>query len=152
MSRCEGIRVILAGTIAADGSGYRLTVRALDPALDPEKGKPLATATARAPSKDKVLEAVGSLASELRGALGDTAPESEKEAAAETVSAASLEAMRAYAQGQHLYGLGNFAGALDAYGEAAKLDPRLGRAYSGLGTTYHVLGEARRPQSITRRR
>jgi serine/threonine protein kinase/tetratricopeptide (TPR) repeat protein len=140
VSHREGIKVILAGTIAADGSGYRLTVRALDPALDLVKGKPLATVTAKAPTKDKVLEAVGSLASELRGALGDTAPESAKLAAAETVSAASLEAMRAYARAQHLYGVGDFAGALEAYSEAAKLDPRFGRAYSGLGTTYYRLG------------
>ena len=46
--------------------------RALDPGLEPGEGKPLATARATADTKDEVLAAVGKIAAELRGDLGDT--------------------------------------------------------------------------------
>ena len=143
VSAREGIKIILAGTIARDGSDYRITVRALDPALDPAQAKPLAIASAKASTKTNVLEAVGSLASELRGALGDTTPESAKLAAAETVTAASLEAMRAYARGQDLHAAGQYQEALEALQQAASLDPEFGRAYATMGAIY---GNLKRPQ------
>jgi len=62
-------------------------------------------------------------------------------AAAETFTAASLDAMRAYAQGQELASQGNFEEALGAYEEAVSLDPEFGRAYAGMGTVYGNLRE-----------
>jgi serine/threonine protein kinase/tetratricopeptide (TPR) repeat protein len=132
----EGIHVILAGSIAAEGSGYRMTLRALDPALDPAQSDPLATASYEAPTKAKVLEAVGALASEVREALGDTTPESEKLSAAETFSAASLDAMRTYARGQGLHDAGRYGEAIEAFQQAASFDPSFGRAYAAMGAAY----------------
>jgi hypothetical protein len=60
----EGINVILSGTIEAKGSGYAITVRA----VDPSNGKTLATTTASSPDKAGVLKAVGSVASRMRSA------------------------------------------------------------------------------------
>jgi serine/threonine protein kinase/tetratricopeptide (TPR) repeat protein len=136
VSRREGVSVILAGDIARDGSEYVLRVRALDPGLEPGEGKPLAVAEAIAPNRDDVLAAVGKIASELRGDLGDTTPRSDRLAAAETFTAASLEAMSAYARGQDLAVQGNFEEALVAYQEAVASDPEFGRAYAGMGVVY----------------
>ena len=136
ISRREGISVILAGEIQQDGSKYSLTVRALDPGLEPGEGKPLAVARATAANKDEVLAAVGKIASELRGELGDTTPKADRLAAAETFTAASVEAMEAYARGQDLAVQGEFDAALAAYGEAVAADPAFGRAYAGMGVTY----------------
>jgi tetratricopeptide (TPR) repeat protein/tRNA A-37 threonylcarbamoyl transferase component Bud32 len=136
VSRREGVSVILAGGIEQDGSKYSLTVRALDPGLEPSEGKPLATARATAGTKDEVLAAVGKIAAELRGDLGDTTPKSDRQAAAETFTAASLEAMRAYAQGQELSAQGQFEEALAFYADAVASDPEFGRAYAGMGVVY----------------
>jgi tetratricopeptide (TPR) repeat protein/tRNA A-37 threonylcarbamoyl transferase component Bud32 len=136
VSRREGVSVILAGEIEMDGSRYALSVRALDPGLEPGEGKPLATARATANDKGGVLAAVGKIASELRGDLGDTTPKSDRQAAAETFTAASLEAMSAYARGQDLAVQGDFEEALEAYKEAIASDPEFGRAYAGMGVVY----------------
>ena len=136
----EGIKIILAGTIARDGSGYRITVRALDPALEPGQSKPLAMASVKAATKAKVLEAVGSLASELRGDLGDTTPESEKKAAAETFTAGSLEAARDFAVGQDLASAGKDEEAITYYKRALEADHEFGRAYASLGVSAFKLG------------
>ena len=136
VSRREGVSVILAGDIASDGDEYVLTVRALDPGLDPGEGKPLATARATAANRDDVLAAVGKIAAELRGDLGDTTPKGDRLAAAETFTAASLEAMSAYARGQDLAVQGEFEDALVAYQEAVASDPEFGRAYAGMGVVY----------------
>jgi tetratricopeptide (TPR) repeat protein len=141
VSRREGVSVILAGDIESDGDEYLLSVRALDPGLEPGEGRPLATARATAGNKDEVLAAVGKIAAELRGDLGDTTPKSDRQAAAETFTAASLEAMGAYARGQDLAVQGEFEDALKAYQEAVDSDPDFGRAYAGMGV---VFGNLRR--------
>jgi tetratricopeptide (TPR) repeat protein len=136
VSRREGVSVILVGDIASDGDGYALTVRALDPGLEPGEGKPLAAARETADSKDDVLAAVGRIAADIRGDLGDHVPESDRLAAAETFTASSLEAMRAYAEGQELSAQGQFEEALVLYEEAVAEDPKFGRAYAGMGVVY----------------
>ena len=55
-------------------------------------GKTIATKDVEASDKANVLKAVGTLASEVRTVLGDTAPESAKLAEAETFTSGSLEA------------------------------------------------------------
>src|SRR5207245_3956475 len=52
----EGIKVILAGAIEPKGSGYGVTVRAVDPA----NGNTLATAAASATSQQELLKGIGS--------------------------------------------------------------------------------------------
>ena len=94
----EGIKVVLSGSIEQNGSGYTLVVKAIDPAVN----KVLGSASAKASSKGGVLPAVGSLAANIRGSLGDETPASAKIAAAETVTAASLEALQSYTRGQEL--------------------------------------------------
>lgn len=132
----EGIDVILAGSIEPRGSGYQIEARVLDAALDDQASQPLATARVRAASRDEVLEAVGKLATDLLRRLGDTTPRSAQIEATETFTAASLEAMSAYAAGQDLSVQGRFEEALDAYRQSIAYDPAFGRAYAGMGTVY----------------
>ena len=135
----EGIKVILAGTIASEDGGYAITVRALDAALDPGQSEPLATETESVDSKDQVLAAIGSLASRIRDALGDTTPESERLAAAETFAAASLDAVRAFVRGQELNRSGKPRDAIAAFEEAVRLDPGFGAAYLHTASIYSNL-------------
>jgi eukaryotic-like serine/threonine-protein kinase len=135
----EGIKVILAGTIASEDGGYAITVRALDAALDPGQSEPLATETESVDSKDQVLAGIGSLASRIRDALGDTTPESERLAAAETFAAASLDAVRAFVRGQELNRSGKPRDAIAAFEEAVRLDPGFGAAYLHTASIYSNL-------------
>lgn len=94
IARRGGLKVPFAGSVDKQGSGYRLEVRATDPAT----GKPIATAGRNVKDKAQVLAAIGLIAGRVREALGESKTEMEKLAAAETVTASSLDAMRAYAR------------------------------------------------------
>jgi len=132
VSAREGIKVVVGGTIERTSSGYGLKVEAIDPA----NGKVLGTATATAPSPERLLAAVNTAAARLRGALGDTTPESARMAAAETVTTSSLEALGAYVRAQELAANRKDREALEAFRQALELDPNFGRAYAGMGVLY----------------
>jgi eukaryotic-like serine/threonine-protein kinase len=136
VSMREGIEVILAGSIAPRGSGYTLSVKAVDPA----NGNVLGTASQRADTKANVPGAIGALASEVRGLLGDTTSESARLAAAETVTSASLEAIRDYSRAQDLLYNSRDEEAIGYYKRAIEKDPNLGRAYSGWAISAGNLG------------
>jgi tetratricopeptide (TPR) repeat protein/tRNA A-37 threonylcarbamoyl transferase component Bud32 len=130
----EGIPVILAGMIERSGSGYRIGVRA----LAPDKQEPTSVAEAAASDKAQVLGAVARIAEDVREALGDTTPSSTQQA--ETFTAGSLDAMRAYTLAQDLSMIQRDAEAAEKYREALRYDPEFGRAYSGLGASHLRMG------------
>ena len=128
----EGIKVLLAGAIEKRSNGYRLSLRATDPATS----KPIATVAQDVDGRDAVLKTVGAMAVKLREALGESKSEMTNLAAAETATAGSLDAMRAFARGQDLLRANKSDEALKAYEEAIKLDSGFGRAYAGMGVIY----------------
>jgi eukaryotic-like serine/threonine-protein kinase len=134
VARREGIRVILAGSIARDDDEYQLTLQALDAA-----GQELTVARETADGKDEVLAAVSRLAGSVRRSLGDVTPESEQ-IKEETFTASSLEAAGAYEQAQQLQRAADVPGAIAAYQRVIELDPGLGRAYAGLAAVYANAG------------
>ena len=88
------------------------------------------------------------MASKIRAILGDTADESVRLAASETVTAASLEAIRDYSRAQDLLYQGKDEDAITYYQHAIASDPNFGRAYSGWAISAQNLGrreEALRP-------
>jgi tetratricopeptide (TPR) repeat protein len=124
----EGVNVVVSGSIMREGSVYTVMVSSLDTVT----GKPIVREQTKASSKQDVLAAAGNLAERIRKGLGDTTPESAQRSAAETFTAASLEAAHAYAMGQDLEQSGKWDDAMVAYKLAVELDPNLGRAYAGL--------------------
>ncbi len=133
----EGISVVVAGSIARQGEGYVVSVKAVD-ALT---GKVIASQENKAANKEKVLAIVGKLAAPIRKALGDATPESVQLAAAETYSAASLEAAHSYAIAQELRFAGKAEEAGKNYLKAVELDPKFGSAYAGLAVMHANLGQ-----------
>ncbi len=131
----EGINVVLSGSIAKQGSRYNVTVKA----IDATSGKAILLQDAQADSTEYILDAVGKLTARVRRGLGDVTPESQL--AAETFTAASLEAAHHYALAQEFQWAGKRDDAIKEYKQAVQLDPKLGRAYSGLATSYHTLGQ-----------
>jgi serine/threonine protein kinase/tetratricopeptide (TPR) repeat protein len=132
----EGVNRVVAGAIDKSGDAYKLSVRVVNPADD----KTLLEWDTEATNKDSVLAAVGKAAAKVRAELGDRSANSDLVKDAETFTAASLEAARAYANGQELQWAGKKEEALAAYQRAAELDPRMGRAYAGMGAIADSLG------------
>jgi tetratricopeptide (TPR) repeat protein/tRNA A-37 threonylcarbamoyl transferase component Bud32 len=128
----EGINVVLAGEIVPSGGGYALAVKGVDPRDD----RVLFSRTAAAASKADVLQAIGTLASDVREELGDTANADVRAADAVTFTAGSIEAMQAYVRGRELDRAGKPREALTALEEAVKLDKNFGMAYAHIGTIY----------------
>lgn len=133
----EGVNVVVTGSIAQNGGGYKVSVAALDPAT----GNTLLQETQNTSNKQDVLAAAGKLAEKIRKGLGDTTSESAQQAAAETFSASSLEAAHAYAMGQDFQQEAKWDDALKAYAQAEQLDPNLGRAYAGTAVIDANLGK-----------
>jgi tetratricopeptide (TPR) repeat protein/predicted Ser/Thr protein kinase len=137
VARSEGVNAVVTGSIAQEGSGYKVYVTTLDPAT----GKTILKEQRDASNKQDVLAAAGKLAESIRKGLGDTSPESAQQAAAETFSAGSLEAAHAYAVGQDFQMAAKWDDALKAYAQAEELDSNLGRAYAGTAAIYYDLGK-----------
>jgi tetratricopeptide (TPR) repeat protein len=124
----EGINGVVAGTVARDGDGYNLSVRAIDAAT----GKEIATRSSGRISKERVLAAVAELVTPVRAGLGDKFSASRQRYAGETFTSRSLDAIHSYALAQELQWNGKFELAARQYARAIQLDPEFGRAYAGL--------------------
>ena len=136
----EGVGLVLVGEVEARGTGFHITARALGSGS--AEGAPLHTLEADASSKASILETVGALAGKVRTALGDTAVPKDGPAASETFTAASLESARAYAKGQELQAAGKREEAIEQFKETIRLDPDMGRAYSGAAAQMANLGRS----------
>ena len=132
IARREGIKVLVAGALDKQGAAYRLELRTIDPAT----GNSIATAVRNVRDKEQVLNTITSMATTVREALGESKTEMATLAAAETVTAGSLEAMGAYARAQELALANKIPEALEQYQRAVDLDPRFGRAHAGMAVLY----------------
>lgn len=135
----EGVDRIVAGAITKNGNAYRLDVRLLNP-TEAEGKQLLLEWDTSAADKDAVLGAIGRMAARLREGLGDTAADGDAARDGESFTAASLEAAHAYTAAQELQWAGKYAEAFAEYQQAVRLDPDMGRAYSGLGAVASSLG------------
>ena len=133
----EGINVVTSGSIDRRGTGYEVSVRAIDAGT----GKTIVEDRESASGKEAVLATVARLAAKVRRALGDATPESTQLAAAETYTAGSLEAAHEYAVAQNLQWEGNWDEAIRRYQKALDLDANLGRAYAGLAAVESNRGQ-----------
>jgi Tfp pilus assembly protein PilF len=127
---------VLAGSVFPKDRGYTLELRA----LDPSNGAVLKAVSADAKTKADVLGAVSTLAGRLRTALGDKTVNANKTKPTETFTAGSLEAFREYTTAQDLQLARHDAEAAAHYRRAVELDPKFGRAYSGLAVSEQRLG------------
>ena len=139
----EDIDVIIGGAIESSGSDYSLRVHVTRPSSDPAAQDALLLDwTTTAKGRDQVLDAVGRMAAQVRDALGDTTAD-DAAGDAETFTAGSLDAAKAYAEAQELQWAGKSDEAIAAYKRTLQIDPKFGRAHSGLAALYANSG---RPQ------
>src|SRR6476659_9124750 len=92
----QGIKALLTGSIASLGSHYVITLEA----LNAHTGDPIAREQIEAESKEKVLSALGTAASNLRQKLGESLSSIQKyDVAIEQATTSSLEALKAFTMG-----------------------------------------------------
>jgi tetratricopeptide (TPR) repeat protein len=123
--------VLIVGAISLSDTGYCIELKTIG-APDSDTAR----YSEEVKRKEDVLAAIASLASRVLAGLGETSSDMSETEAAETVSAASLEAMRAYARAQELTMAHRIQEALTEYERAVSLDAGFGRAYAGMGVIY----------------
>jgi len=140
----ESIGMVLSGSIVPDGSGYELTVMA----LEPQGGEVIAEADAEASDKSEVLGAVGQLASELTKELGGDVLEEDIVFASDSFTAASLEAVKSYTTAQDFQHQRRDEEAIEFYSQAVEQDPNFTRAYSGWALSAFNLGRIEKSDEL----
>jgi eukaryotic-like serine/threonine-protein kinase len=129
----QGIKAMLAGSIARLGKNYVITVEA----INPRSNDPFASEQVEADSKEKVLSSLGAAASNLRQKLGESLSSIQKyDAKIEQATTSSLEALKAYAMGDEERTKGRTRESLVFYKRAVDLDPNFAMAYARIGVHY----------------
>jgi eukaryotic-like serine/threonine-protein kinase len=139
--RSQG-KAYVGGSIANLGSQYVIGLRAVNCA----NGNILAQEQTTATSKEKILDALGSAATKLRGELGESLASVQKsDMPLEQLTTPSLEALQAFTLGSkaQMEGKGTSA-ALSYFLRAIELDPNFAHAYSSAGIMYLGLGDPAR--------
>jgi DNA-binding winged helix-turn-helix (wHTH) protein/tetratricopeptide (TPR) repeat protein len=123
--------VLLTGAISTLGSRYLLTLTG----SDCNSGKRLAVAKAEAKSREGILEALDSLAEQVRKQLNESAQSlKDHEIPLRVVTTSSLEALKAYSYGKYLQSQHKgLSERIAAYQRAIELDPQFAMAYRELG-------------------
>jgi eukaryotic-like serine/threonine-protein kinase len=135
----RGSTAVLDGSIAQIGTRYLLSIKAINCA----NGELLASTEAQATDKNHVLDALGSLASQLRSRLGESLPSLQKyNAPLDQVTTSSLPALQAYSRATRAFAEKGGTAPIPFAKRAIELDPNFAIAYTLLGVTYHNLGES----------
>jgi serine/threonine protein kinase/tetratricopeptide (TPR) repeat protein len=128
----------IAGAIAALGEEYVLGLKA----VNCQSGEILAQQQISVPAKEKVLDRLGHVASQLRGELGESLATVQKfDIPSEQATTFSLEALRQYTAGLRVHNQQGDAAAIPFFKRAIELDPNFAKAYVSLATSYSNLVE-----------
>jgi serine/threonine protein kinase/tetratricopeptide (TPR) repeat protein len=134
----QGLKALLAGSIAALGSHYVITLEAIN-ALT---GDAIAREQTEAESKEQVLRKLGEAATRLRKKMGESLASIQKfDAPIEQATTSSLDALKAYSIGREL-ALGNKdREAMPFLKRAVELDPNFAQAYDKLAGSFSNAGQ-----------
>jgi eukaryotic-like serine/threonine-protein kinase len=132
-----GSKAYIAASIASLGSQYVLGLKG----VNCQTGNTLAEEQVTAVSKEKVLDALGEVASKLRTELGESLATVQKfDVPLAEATTSSLEALKAYSLGLKAVEKGATAALL--YDQRAiELDPNFAMGYDAVGGDYSGLGE-----------
>jgi serine/threonine protein kinase/tetratricopeptide (TPR) repeat protein len=134
----EGLKAMLAGSIASLGSQYVITLEA----TNVQTGDAIAREQAEAESKEQVLRALGEAATKLREQLGESLASIQKfDAPIEQATTSSLEAFKAFSLGVEQQLDGRYFDAIPFFKRAAERDPNFALAYARLASVYNNSGE-----------
>ncbi len=135
----NGVKALLAGSIASLGSQYVVTLDAINSST----GDTLAEVQGQADSKEQVLKTLDTATNQLRGKLGESLASVQKfDKPLEEATTSSLEALKSFTLGDVKHSASDELGAIPLYKRAIELDPNFAMAYARVGTAYGNLGQA----------
>src|SRR5207253_11062683 len=106
-------------------------------AVNAHTGDSVAREQAEAENKEQVLKALGKAASQLREKLGESLSSIKQfDAPIEQATTSSLEALKAFSQGNEQRMVGDQLEAVPFYKRAIELDPNFALAYARLAVIY----------------
>lgn len=133
MCQRQGLKALLAGSIAGMGSRYVITLEA----VNAQTGDTLAREQAEADGKEEVLRALGEAATRMRAKLGESLQSIHQfDAPIEQATTPSLEALKAYSMGREKNIAGSYLEAVPFFKRAVELDPNFASAYWAAGVSY----------------
>jgi eukaryotic-like serine/threonine-protein kinase len=129
----KALKAMLSGAIAALGSHYVITLRA----VSCQTGDAIASEQGEAENKEAVLRTVGAVTTALRSKLGESLASVERyDAPVEDATTSSLPALRAFSEAEGLRDADNDRAAIPLLKRAVELDPTFALAYARLGAAY----------------
>jgi serine/threonine protein kinase/tetratricopeptide (TPR) repeat protein len=130
----QGIKAMIIGSIVGLGSHYVITLEA----INAQAGDTIAREQSEAENKEQVLKSLGKAASQLREKLGESLGSIKKyDAPVEQATTSSLEALKAFSQGNEQRIAGNQSESIAFYKRAVELDPNFALAYARLAVVYN---------------
>jgi eukaryotic-like serine/threonine-protein kinase len=133
-----GSRAYIAGSIAKIGNEYVVGLKAVNCA----SGDTLALKQAQASGKEKVLDALGGVATKLRAELGESLSSIKTfDTPIEQATTPSFEALKAFSLGRKNWNESGGDQAIPFFQRAIELDPNFAMAHAYLGIVYLNLGE-----------
>jgi serine/threonine protein kinase/tetratricopeptide (TPR) repeat protein len=130
----QGIKAMIVGSIANLGSHYVVTLEA----VNANEGDSIAREQIEADSKEQVLTSLGKAATQLREKLGESLASLKKfDAPIEQATTSSLEALKAFSQGNEQRVSGHGHEYIPYYKRAVELDPNFALAYARLSVLYN---------------
>ena len=133
-----GSQAYIAGALAALGEEYVLGLKG----VNCQSGEVLAQQQISVPAKEKVLDGLGHVTSQLRSELGESLATVQKfDIPIEQATTSSLEALRQYTAGLRVQNQQGDAAAVPFFKRAVELDPNFAKAYVSLATSYSNLVE-----------
>jgi len=133
-----GSKAYVTGSVSSLGNEYVLALKAVNCLNGDTLGQQQATAG----SKEKVLEALGSVASKLRNELGESLTNVQKyDVPLEQATTSSLEALKAFTLGEKASAEKGSAAAVPYHQRAIELDPNFALCFRMLGGDYNTLGQ-----------
>ena len=141
LCRRANSKAYIAGSIASLGSQYVLGLKV----VNCQSGDTLAQEQTTAAAKEKVLDALGTAASKLRGELGESLASVQKlDVPLYQSTTSSLEALQADALGSKAFREKGPTAELPYEQRAVELDPNFAMAYLEMARDYGTLGEVER--------
>ena len=126
----EGVKAMLAGSIAGLGSHYVITLDA----INAQTGDTLDREQVEADSKEQVLKSLDKAATSLREKLGESIGSVQKfTTPLEAATTSSLDALKEYSLGQAAHARFNDEAAIPPLEKAVQLDPNFAMAWAVLG-------------------
>jgi serine/threonine protein kinase/tetratricopeptide (TPR) repeat protein len=134
-----GSKAYVASTIASLGSEYVIGLRA----ENCQNGEILAQEQVTARNKEEVISALGTAASRLRSALGESISSVQKlDVPLREATTSSLDALKEYTVGGQAESEKGTNAGIQHYQRAIEIDPLFARAYSSLSAKYFDAGES----------